>query len=89
MTLPKTQFLLLEEQQDWLTIWFNQPESRNALSQGLTGELRQVLESVRGSNAYRGITLRGSGGIFCAGGDLKAFKSNFSVSFSKFFNRFI
>lgn len=77
MTLPKTQFLLLEEQQDWLTIWFNQPESRNALSQGLTNELRQVLESVRGSNAYRGITLRGSGGIFCAGGDLKAFKSNF------------
>ena len=77
MTLPQTQFLLLEEQQDWLTIWFNQPESRNALSQGLADELRQILESVRETNAYRGITLRGSGGTFCAGGDLKAFKSNF------------
>jgi isohexenylglutaconyl-CoA hydratase len=77
LTLPKTECLLLEEQDGWLTIWFNQPESRNALSEGLTNELRQVLEQVRTDNSYRGITLRGKGGVFCAGGDLKSFKTNF------------
>ena len=57
----------------WLTIWFNQPESRNALSAELVGDLVGVLEAVREDRAVRGITLRGRGGVFCAGGDLKSF----------------
>jgi isohexenylglutaconyl-CoA hydratase len=77
LTLPTTRCLLLEEQNGWLTIWFNQPDSRNALSHDLTDELRQVLEIVRASPTCRGITLRGKGGVFCAGGDLKSFKTNF------------
>jgi isohexenylglutaconyl-CoA hydratase len=77
LTLPNTEYLLLEEEHGWLTIWLNQPESRNALSQGLTDELREVLTAVRESDTCRGITLRGKGGVFCAGGDIKAFKSNF------------
>lgn len=77
MTLPKTEYLVLDQDQGWLTIWFNHPESRNALSQGLTEELVQVLEQVRDDRSCRGITLRGKGGIFCAGGDLKGFKSGF------------
>jgi isohexenylglutaconyl-CoA hydratase len=74
---PATENLLLEQDGGWLTIWFNRPDTRNALSSGLTDELRAVLIIARGEPSLRGITLRGKGGFFCAGGDLKAFKSNF------------
>jgi isohexenylglutaconyl-CoA hydratase len=35
------------------------------------------LGAVRDDRAVRGITLRGKGGVFCAGGDLKGFKANY------------
>lgn len=75
--LPKTECLILEQEDGWLTIWFNRPESRNALSRELTTELRAVLAQVRDDRTIRGITLRGKGGVFCAGGDLKGFKANY------------
>lgn len=75
--LPDCQTLLLELENQWLRIWFNRPESRNALSEELVNELREVLETVREDRSIRGITLRGNGGVFCAGGDLKAFKRVF------------
>lgn len=71
--LPETHSLELDLSDGWLTIWFNTPENRNALSEDLAGELRATLEAVRDDRTVRGITLRGKGGIFCAGGDLKAF----------------
>jgi isohexenylglutaconyl-CoA hydratase len=75
-SLPATSAIELEMKSGWLAIWFSQPESRNALSQELTGDLIKVLEAVRDDRSVRGITLRGRGGVFCAGGDLKAFRSN-------------
>ncbi len=76
-TLPKTKNILLEHQASWLTIWFNRPDNRNALSKELTTELKAVLNAVRDDRAIRGITLRGKGGVFCAGGDLKGFRNNY------------
>lgn len=75
--LPETTDLILELANGWLTVWFNRPEARNALSQELTDELRAVMRAVRDDRSVRGITLRGKGGVFCAGGDLKGFKANF------------
>jgi len=75
--LPKTENLLLEQDAGWLTIWFNRPDNRNALSKELTTELKEVLHAVRDNQKIRGITLRGKGGVFCAGGDLKGFKNNY------------
>ncbi len=43
--LPATTAIECELKSGWLTIWFNQPESRNALSQELTADLMRVLES--------------------------------------------
>ncbi len=77
--LPKTECLVLEENNGWLTIWFNRPENRNALSKDLTAELRATLTAVHDDRSIRGITLRGKGGVFCAGGDLKGFKSNYQA----------
>ena len=74
--LPNTENLILELHQGWLTIWFNRPDNRNALSEGLMADLRAVLETVQHDRMVRGITMRGKGGIFCAGGDLKAFRSS-------------
>ena len=75
--LPKTENILLEQDAGWLTIWFNRPDNRNALSKELTTELKEVLNAVRDKKNIRGITLRGKGGVFCAGGDLKGFKNNY------------
>ena len=75
--LPKTENILLENDNGWLTIWLNRPDNRNALSKELTAELKAVLNAVRDNRAIRGITLRGKGGVFCAGGDLKGFKNNY------------
>lgn len=60
----------------WLTIWLNRPESRNALSAEMAQELTALLISLREDRTVRGITLRGAGGFFCSGGDLKGFKSD-------------
>lgn len=75
--LPKTETIELEREPDWLTIWLNRPQARNALSAGLIEELMVTLEAVHADRALRGVTIRGRGGVFCAGGDLKGFKAVF------------
>jgi isohexenylglutaconyl-CoA hydratase len=72
--LPKTENLLLELDAGWLTIWFNRPDNRNALSSELSSELIATFDAIRDDRSVRGVVLRGKGGIFCAGGDLKGFK---------------
>jgi isohexenylglutaconyl-CoA hydratase len=75
--MPKTEHIELEREPDWLTIWLNRPQARNALSAGMIDELMATLETVRADRRLRGVTVRGRGGFFCAGGDLKGFKAIF------------
>jgi len=78
--LPVTQSLLLERD-DWvLKIWFNRPEAKNALSAQMTEELNAVLDAVSEDRSLRAIVLRGAGGVFCAGGDIKGFKSDMQAT---------
>lgn len=72
-SLPETRLLDLDLDEGWLRIYFNDPATRNSLSEQLSGELKSVLHAVRSDARVRGITLRGHGGVFSAGGDLKAF----------------
>ncbi len=65
----------LETDHDWLTIWFNRPKVRNALSREMIEELLHLFSALKDRPDIRGVTLRGRGGIFCAGGDIKEFKS--------------
>jgi len=81
--LPASETLEFELQQGWLTIWFNQLENRNALSDAMVADLKTVLRSVRDDRSVRGITLRGRGGMFCSGGDLKSFQKSFQNSASR------
>ncbi len=75
--MPQTKTLLLELDTDWLTIWLNRPDARNALNKEMVAELTATLDAVRSQPAIRGITMRGKGGIFCAGGDIKEFRAAF------------
>jgi isohexenylglutaconyl-CoA hydratase len=74
--LPDVEQLLLERSGDTLTIWFNRPETRNALSRQMAAELDAVLEALPDDDA-RFVVLRGAGGSFCSGGDLSLFRTVF------------
>jgi isohexenylglutaconyl-CoA hydratase len=74
-TLPTTMALILEREDSVLRIWFNSPDTRNALTAEIVGELSAVLDAVQGDRTVRTLVLRGKGGVFCAGGDIKGFRS--------------
>lgn len=75
--LPEVENILLERDGHTLTIWFNRPEVRNALSQAVADDLAATLEALPSEESIRFVILRGKGGVFCAGGDLKMFKTVF------------
>ena len=74
-TLPETKDLILEKQASVLTIWFNRPAAKNSLSAEMVDELHAVLDAAALDKALRTLIVRGKGGIFCAGADIKGFKS--------------
>jgi isohexenylglutaconyl-CoA hydratase len=71
MSLPQCTTLLLNLEAGVLHVTLNRPDSRNAMSLAMVGELRAVLDSVHADLSVRAIVLRGAGGHFCAGGDIK------------------
>lgn len=73
--LPHTQRIDLDTDGDWLTVWFNQPERRNPLTDEVVSELIAVCDALVSNRSVRGVTLRGRGGFFCAGGDLNGFRA--------------
>ena len=73
-TLPHTDSVECELHQGWLTVWFSQPERRNPLTDEVVADLQRICDAMQDDRSIRGMTLRGRGGFFCAGGDLKGFK---------------
>jgi len=69
--LPACHTLLLNSHGGVLHITLNRPQSRNAMSLQMVGELRAVLAAVREDPQVRALVLCGAGGHFCAGGDIK------------------
>jgi isohexenylglutaconyl-CoA hydratase len=74
-TATKTIAIQVEQRGAVLAITLNRPEARNAMSLQMVTELRQVLQAAEASagtpQAVRVLVLRGAGGHFCAGADLK------------------
>ena len=71
---PITQDLILKNKNGWLEIRLNNAVNRNALKESLVKELLIVFEVAKDNTDIRGIVLRGDGGVFCAGADLKKMK---------------
>jgi isohexenylglutaconyl-CoA hydratase len=71
MTLPTTETLLLEEKDQTLYIRLNRPDARNAMNLQMVHELMTTFAAVEPDRNIRAIVLRGAGGHFCAGGDIK------------------
>ena len=80
---PEVQDLILDRAGDTLTIWFNRPETRNALSARMAAELAAVLECLPQARDLRFVVLRGKGGSFCSGGDLSMFRTVFQDGASR------
>ncbi len=62
--LPKTKNCILELENNWLTIWFNRPEKRNALSDSLLMDISSTLSAIDKDRSIRGILFRGKGVFF-------------------------
>lgn len=54
-----------------LHVTLNRPDARNAMSLQMVEELRALLGATAADESLRAIVLRGAGGHFCAGGDVK------------------
>jgi isohexenylglutaconyl-CoA hydratase len=68
---PKYECLLLRRERARLYVTLNRPEVKNALNPTLIGELRSVFTILRERHDIKAVILRGAGGTFCAGADLK------------------
>ncbi|RYD87230.1 MAG: enoyl-CoA hydratase/isomerase family protein, partial [Sphingobacteriales bacterium] len=54
-----------------LQVTLNRPEQRNAMSEQMVRELSQLFAQIEDDTSIRAVVLRGAGGHFCAGGDIK------------------
>ena len=70
-TLQVDDSIQLERQGSILTLWLNRPESRNAMSFNMVNAIQQVFAHIAQDSSIRAVILRGKGGHFCAGGDIK------------------
>jgi isohexenylglutaconyl-CoA hydratase len=69
--LPQTEHIKLERSGPVLLLWLNRPELRNAMSRQMQGEILATFNAIRDDRSVRIVVIRGAGGTFCAGGDIK------------------
>lgn len=76
--LPACKSLLLNRHGARLEILLNRPEVKNALTGEVVQELLRVVEHLERAPEIGCVVLRGAGGTFCAGGDIKGFMAQFT-----------
>jgi enoyl-CoA hydratase/carnithine racemase len=68
--------VLLERSGAVAEVILNRPERRNAVTGPLADALRETFVSLAGDDSVGAIVLRGAGGAFCSGLDLKEFNAD-------------
>jgi enoyl-CoA hydratase/carnithine racemase len=68
-------YLLRHDDEGVVTLILNRPGSRNGLSLGMLGALRDSLAEIEADAAARVVVLAGAGPGFCAGHDLKEMRA--------------
>ncbi len=71
MPLPETTHLALKLDGSVLHATFDRPEARNALNAALVADISNTFDAIRDDRGIRSVVLRGAGGHFSAGADLK------------------
>src|ERR1700728_249298 len=69
--LPQTSHVRLDLRGPVLHLWLNRPDVRNALSQQMVREILATFAAIEHDPIVRVVVLRGAGGTFCAGSDIK------------------
>jgi isohexenylglutaconyl-CoA hydratase len=69
--LPRTSHIRLDLRGAVLHLWLDRPELRNALSAQMVGEIFATFAAIADDRSVRVVVLRGAGGTFCAGADIK------------------
>jgi len=67
----KTIRLNVEEESSVLEITLNRPHAHNAMTLAMVRELMSTFDAIAGKTQIRAVVLRGTGGNFCAGADIK------------------
>ncbi len=75
MKLPECKTLLLEACNGRLLVTLNRPERRNAMNDQMNSELHALADFLHENETIRLVVMRGAGGHFCAGGDIKERKA--------------
>ena len=60
----------------WAELVLNRPERRNAIEGMLAEAMRRALADLNADESVRALVLRGAGGAFCSGLDIKAFNAD-------------
>jgi isohexenylglutaconyl-CoA hydratase len=75
--LPAFETLLHERKGRVLHVTLNRPDARNALSREMVRDLAALVGHMEQDHETGAIVMRGAGGTFCAGGDIKGFMASF------------
>lgn len=73
MNLPAVTDVLLKRRQSVLVATLNRPQVKNALNAAIVESLFSLCDRLNDNREIRALVLRGAGGTFCAGGDIKEF----------------
>lgn len=83
LELPNAETLEITHGAGVVSVTLNRPAARNAMSAAMVHELVAVFEAVANRRDVRVIVLRGAGGHFCAGGDIKDMSAARAAPFSE------
>ena len=65
----------VERHDGWAELVLNRPERKNAIEGTLAEAMREALMNINTDEGIRAVVLRGAGGAFCSGLDVKAFNA--------------
>lgn len=71
MELPRTETLDLRLDDGVLHLTLSRPDRKNAMNRRMVEELVNVFDTLAHETSVRAVVLRGAGGTFCAGADIK------------------
>ena len=73
--MPEQDLVMLERREGWAEIAINRPERRNSIIPPVSVAIADALDEVADDEDIACVLLRGEGGYFCSGVDLKALQA--------------